>query len=208
MQPQQLPATPPPANGDQYDFIRQYGRQPTGTGNNNVSFVGRILIVAGGAVVLIVLAIVFVKLLAGPKDPTIPLLTSIAQQQNELARVSAEPTSDAATQPTLNFANTTALSLQSDQQSLISLLATAGKTPDAATLGATQHTATDATLTAAKANGTYDSVFIGIAQAQLTAYQQSLQQAFKAAQSNKEKQWLTAAYNHAQLLQQMSKQTE
>jgi len=208
MQPQQPTATPPAPNTDQYDFIRQYGHHPSGAGGNNASLIGRILIVSGGAVVLIVLAVVFINILSAPKDPTVQLLTTIAQQQNELARVAAEPTSDATAQPTLDFAETTALSLQSDQQALLVLLATAGKTPDAAVLSATQSTTTDNTLTAAKTNGTYDSTFIGIAQNQLTTYQQTLQQAYKAALSNKEKQWLTIANNHVQLLLQMSKQTE
>jgi len=208
MQPQQPTATPPPTSSDQYDFIRQYGHQPSGAGGKNASLIGRILIVSGGAVVLIVLAVVFIKILSAPKDPTVQLLTTIAQQQNELARVAAEPTSNASAQPTLDFAETTALSLQSDQQALIALLAAASKTPDAAILSATQSTITDNALTAAKTNGTYDSTFVDIAQKQLTTYQQTLQQAYKAAQSDKEKQWLAIADNHAQLLLQMSKQTE
>lgn len=208
MQPQQpdnsADSTPPAT--DQYDFIRQYGHQHNAAPGTNVSFTNRILLVVGGVVVLAVVAIVFVKIVSTPQDPTLTLLTSAAQEETELARVAAEPSADAAAQPTLDFAMTAQLGLQSDQQALLTLLGS--KAPAAKILGATQNNNTDTTLTNAKANGNYDSAFIGIAQDQLNAYQQTLQQAYHAARSDKEKQWLTDAYNHAQLLLQMSKQTE
>lgn len=210
MLPQQpLVPNPEKPSSDPYDFIRQSGRpQSSSPLSSNTSSTSRIAIVASGAAVLIILAIVFIKVLSAPSDPTVALLTRLAQQQTELARVAAEPAQGTAAQPTLNFAMTTSLTLQSDQQSLLGMLASAGKTPDPAVLSATQNATTDTTLTTAKANGNYDTTFVNIAQNQLTTYQQTLTQTFKAAKSSKEKQWLTDAYNHAQLLMQMSNQTE
>lgn len=209
MQPQQPSGTPAaPSGSDPYDFILQYNHPGSGM-HGSSSTTSRILIVAGGAVILLVAAFIFFKVVSKPSNPTAALMVSVAQQQTEMARIATQAaTEDAVAQPTIDFATTAQLSLQSDQQSLLALLKEHGSTPSDKLLAATQSSQTDSQLTAAKAAGAYDQAFAGVMQNELNTYEQTLKQAFAASQSATEKQWLQTAYGHAQSLVTMSKQTE
>lgn len=198
----------PSQTPEAYDFIRQYGGRPSKTPLTNMPPVTRIAVVVVGGVLLLAVIFGFIQLLAKPSDPARTIFIGIAQQQNEIARVAKEAGLDATEQPTLNFAVTTQYSISSDQTSLLTLLTASGGVPSQQVLAATQSSATDTQLTNAKTNGTYDQTYLAIAQAQLTAYQQILKQAFTTATNVKEKQWVQKAYQNAQLLTAMSSQTE
>lgn len=203
--PGQQPASPTP---EAYDFIRQYGAKTTTAPLTNMPPVTRIVIAVIGIVILLALIFGFIQLLSKPSNPTQTSLISIAAQENEIARVAKEASQTATGQPTLNFAVTMEYSMSSDQANLLALLKANGVQPSPQLLASLQSSTTDAQLTGAQTNGTYDQTYTTIAQAQLSAYIQKLKQTFATATSAKEKQWIQGAYQHAQLLQKMSTQTE
>jgi len=135
-------------------------------------------------------------------------LIALAQRQNELVRISNEPTASAFSQSTKNFAATTQYGLLTDQQTLLSFLKKNGTTPSHDVLIAATNKKTDTSLAQAKTVGSYDQTYVTIAQSQLTAYEKALQQAYATAKNANEKQILKTAYSHADLLLQQSKQTQ
>jgi len=212
MPPQQpYGPTPPQAGPEQYDFIVNYDKQkqPKRLVNvNNSSLKNRLLVALGGGLLLILVAWILIALLSNSsQSPTAPLI-SIAQQQNELARVSLEAVQNASTQPTKNFAMTANLSLQSEQQTLLAFLHNLGSNPTSSVLQATLNTKTDSTLKAALNTGAYDQTYVSIARLELSSYEYALQQAFASTKNLQEKQLLSTIYTQAQLLMQQSSQTE
>ena len=210
MQPEQPYYQPTPAgpeNTGQYDFILSHPPQkPAGfrRGGNTKT----ILAVAVGALVLIGLIWLILSLAFSGRGNSIAPLVGIAQQQTELVRVSkaATATQQLRTQDAQNFAATAELSLTTDQQAIVSLLAKSGQKPKTKVLALKQNAKTDAALDAAKANGTYDTTFLSLMQTQLQAYQATLQQTYGSATNKTEKQTLTKAYKNAQLLLELSSQ--
>lgn len=199
--PPAYPTVPQTSNG-QYDFIMDAGGNPGGASS---SMTKRILIVAGGALLLIIVAWIFMATaFKGASLDTASLIT-ITQQQNELSRISADATKNAEAATTINFAANTELSLESSQSNILSFMKKNGKKVDNKTLLLTKSTKTDTQLAEAKASGTYDAVYLEIAQSQLTHYSQSLKSAFNNASGSTERQLLSNAYSQAQLLLEQSK---
>lgn len=206
--PSAPPAPSAPNNGP-YDFITNYGVKKTGgLFSPNASMKTRIMVVAGGGGLILVLALLFFALISSPTGVSASTFTTIMQQQTELARISQLSARDATAQPTQNFAATARLSLLSERTAFTTYVQAHGGTVDAKTLQLTRSLKTDQELQAAKTSGTYDQTYITIAQTQLTAYEQSLKQAFNATKSTSQRQLLNDAYMQAQLLLAQSKQTE
>ena len=171
------------------------------------SMTTRLLIVLGGAAILLIAAWILISILSNGSGLDTKALTSLAQQQTELARISDMPITTAVQQPTQNFAATTEMTLLTEQQVFVSYLQKyAGNKPDAPTLAGMKDSTTDTKLQTAKSDGSYDATYLSIAQTQLVAYQRSLKQAFTSAKSNSEKKLLSDAYAHSQLLVEQSQQ--
>lgn len=200
----------PPLGPEQYDFILRYGNHNHGGTPGGSTPTARIAIVVIGGLVLLTAAVIFMKILSKPANPTAGTLVRIAQQQTELARVAGlAPNAAGAAQPTLDFAITTQLSIQSDRQTLLDLIKKEGQpVPADKVLQAAQSSKTDSTLQAAQANGNYDQTFMTATQGQLAQYEQTLKQAYASSQQKAEKDLLQAAYDHAALLAQFSQQNE
>lgn len=197
MQPQQ-PYGPAPNN---YDFIvnpspppkKSLIPLPTGS-----SMLQRIAIVGGGLVILIIIIAIFASLLSGGSN-TAPLV-SIAQQQNELIRVATLGTQQATDQSAKNFAQSTELSLTTEQQQLLGYLKDHGTKVSAKQLALTQSTKTDTELAAAQAASTFDSTFEQVMQTQLSSYAQSLKTTFAGTTGVNARKLLNADYTAANLL--------
>jgi hypothetical protein len=209
LQPDDSTAPIPPTN--QYDFIVNAGKSGPSTllpSVNNSSLKTRLLVAGTGVLVLIILFWVFMALISGSSNSNITPLISLAQQQNEIARVSAESAQDAVLQPTQTFAITTSLSLLSEQRSFLTYLRSLGSVPTSSILQATRNSKTDVTLKTSQGNGNYDQTYISITQSELASYEHNLKQAFAATKIVKERQLLEVAYQQAQLLVQQSNQNE
>jgi hypothetical protein len=165
--------------------------------------------VAGtGGLVLVVLFWVFIALISGSSKSNTTSLVALAQQQNEIARVSAESAQNAVLQPTQTFAITTSLSLLSEQRAFLAYLRSLGSVPTSSILQAAHNSKTDAALKLAQTNNNYDQTYIALTQSELTSYEYNLKQTLAGTKIIKARQLLETAYQQAQLLIQQSNQTE
>jgi hypothetical protein len=205
MQPQQ-PYTPPPipAPGQpqpDYGFITNAGPPPKKLSllPSGSSTMQRALIALGGLVILVIIIVIFVSILTGGKNINASL-TSLAARQNELVRIATLGTQQASSQDAKNFAISAQLSLGSDQQQLISYIASQGHKVGTKELAADQDTKTDSQLNTAAAASTFDTTFSTIMQNELTSYTQELKTTFAKATKQNAKVLLNQEYQNAQLL--------
>ncbi|HSW90949.1 MAG TPA: hypothetical protein VLF64_03040 [Candidatus Saccharimonadales bacterium] len=196
----------PVAPSGQYDFIVNGSNRPSESWLVHAPLKTRILVVGGGALVLLLVAWIVIALLSASGGTSARNLLAIAQEEAELVRISDGPAHNASLETTQNLASSTQLSVLSDEQSIITYLGTVNAAPTTTDLVKNRNTRTDSQLLAAKADGTYDQVYISIAQHQLTVYSQNLKRTFDATGNTTERQLLSAAYHHAQLLLTLSKQ--
>ncbi|HEU4966252.1 MAG TPA: hypothetical protein VFT53_02095 [Candidatus Saccharimonadales bacterium] len=207
-----MPIPTGPQDTSQFDFIMGGSGQkhaPTAGFGGSSSAAKRVGLVAGGFAVLGILVWVFVSVLMKPAGIDATALLAIAQKQTELARISQTPALNAVQQPTQNFAETTYLTMLTNQATFVAYIANHGTPkPTSKTLSATKNTQTDTSLQNAQAAGTYDTTYITTAKNQLTAYSQALAQAYASSKRTSERQLLQDAYNQAQLLVTMSAQQE
>jgi hypothetical protein len=197
MQPQQPMPPTHPAN---YDFILNPTPPPRRTlGGNSMAM--RILIVAVGIFVLLIIAVVFLQLLGkggGSFDKHAMLI--VAQDQTELVRLADRGDQDATTQTNKNFSATTSLGMKSEQAALLKYLAEHGYKPKDKELAQKHSVQTDTQLDQAKSSSTFDTVYAGIMKQQLESYKQDLSTAYNSAKSDSAKAALKARYAAADML--------
>lgn len=204
MPPQQIPSVsaPPPTN--QYDFIVNYNHRPANDWLLHAPLKTRIMVVGGGLLALILIAWIFIALLSATTGGSVQSFTALAQEQAELARISNDPSRNAQSEPALNFASTTRLSLLSDELSFVGYLTSLNAAPSSDSLAKDRNPQTDATLQSAQNSGTYDQMYTAVAQQQLTTYIANLKHAYSATSNLSERQLISDAYSHAQLLLALS----
>ena len=105
--------------------------------NSNKPIKNNIMFIVGGGLAIIVFIILLSSLFLGKNNDSASLIT-LTQQQNELARVATEGTTDAVQQTTKNLAVNVELSLTSDQKQLLAYLKKTGTTVSTAQLGSTK----------------------------------------------------------------------
>lgn len=188
--------------GNPYDFIMNPGtnQQKRGLVGGGNSFVGKIVLIVGGAVVFMIVVAVLLSLFAGNKT-NITDLTTLAETQNEIVRVAYIGTSGSATdQSVKNFATTTQFSVQTQQNQLVAYLGTLGTKVSAKQLGLKKDTTTDTKLNAALSNSTFDVAFTQELQNQLTDYAGTIKKMYAGSTSTKEKSLLKTDFEQVQLL--------
>ncbi len=197
-----VPPAPPPApipNGSNtpYDFIMDTGKPKRFSG----SLKQRVTIVSIGAVLFLVIAIVFISIIGSGGKTNIQSLVNLAQQQNELVRIATIGTTDAVSRDTKVLAETTKLSIQSNQNQTLALLSQYHHNVSIPTLLLLKNSRTDQELTSAAQSDTFDDTFTKIIQDQLNTYKQSLQSEFKLATRNSEKTVLKTNFNNVVIIQ-------
>jgi len=199
MQPQQ------PYNNP-YDFIMS-PEKPQRTPLAGLSGGGmgmRIAVVAVGVIVLIIAFVMLSSLFSSSGN--VPNMTVVAEDQNELQRVTnlalQDHSSDVTQQTTMNFAQTSSLSIATAQAQLLSFLSAHGAKVSTGKLGLKANPATDRALTAAAASSTFDQAYLTAMQTDLEAYASDIKVAFANSQNATEKQILSKDYNDEQLLMQ------
>lgn len=200
MPPQQIANVSPPSPPGQYDFIVNYNHRPGANWLLQASMKTRIMIFAGGLLVLVLVAWIFIALLTASGNASAQNLTALAAEQAELARISQDPAQNATTEATQDLASTLRLSLLTDEQTFVGYLNSVNAGPSADTLAQDLNHQTDAQLTSAKSSGTFDQTYASIAQQQLASYSSNLKHTFDSTSNATERQLLNTAYTHAQLL--------
>jgi hypothetical protein len=179
-----------------YDFIvnaNHKPKKPLLPGGNSKQ--GRILIVGGGLMALLIIGVIVMSLISSAGKGNQETLLKAAQEQAELIRVSKIGIDKARDPATLNLAMTTNLSLQSDQAALLKHLKTNSKQ-----LALGKNTKTDVAFTNAEQSNRFDEVFTQTIQAELATYQKTLKSAYNGSSGKTLKATLAEQYTHAGVL--------
>lgn len=202
MNPDQFnaPAPPPPASNP-YDFITTGGKPPKSGRLPSTSnpFVAKLIVLVGGAVVVMIVVTLVVNLLFGSKT-NLNDLVSLAQTEQEIARVTNQTQQTATDQTVAGAAISTRLTLLTQQQGVLTYLSTHRHKVGAKDLGLKKNITTDKRLVQAQATSTFDIVFTQIMRGQLQDYATSLQTASDSSSSKMVKTFLTTDYNQVQML--------
>jgi hypothetical protein len=201
-QPYQFPAKPQEIEKSPYDFFMEPPKQSRGgIGLGDASAKKFIFIVVA---VIAFLGLLFgIMAMASKPTGNGPALTRIAQEQQEMIRVSADPAKNSHSDTVQNFAVTLQLGLTSAQQSTLAYMAKTGTKVSPKTLALGASAKTDQALASALAADTYDSTFESIMATSLNNYVRDLSAESKAAQTIAERQMLKKDLDSAQLLQKM-----
>jgi len=166
------------------------------------SLMKRILVVAVGLFILLIL-FVGVKNLIGSSSSNAASLLSVAQDQQELLHIATNASQQAGVSiSTLNSTSTISASIGSQESQLTAYIKSVGQKYNTAQLGLKLSSATDAQLTAAASAGTYDQTYQTVMQGVLTNYQNDLKKAYSQTTGPRGRTLLNADYNAAKLLLQ------
>lgn len=197
MEPQS--GLPAPGNLYDYSFILNSNQQKKESGFGFIKdpFIAKIVLIVGGALVLM-LALWLVATLAFGKT-SVETFVSLAQREEEIARVSALG-DDATSQQIRNASANTELSITSYQNSTLAYLTERGRQVKSAELTLKKDATTDGKLADAKANNAFDAVYVGIVRTQLMAYAEELKNAFDNESDGSLRLELAKKYEGVQLL--------
>ncbi|HUP26673.1 MAG TPA: hypothetical protein VM124_03460 [Candidatus Limnocylindrales bacterium] len=205
MDPNLAPPAPPPLpvtpSHNPYDFITQPSapvRRSWLPGGNSKK--KRILIIAIGAFILLLMVVGVVGLLGSGDDGLKADYVSLAQQQAELIRVSDIGISKARGTEAKNLAVTTKYSILSEQTAILSQAKKARAQTDPKIIAAGKDNKTDTQLTTASQTNQFDEVFIKIMKANLKKYQQTLKKVHDETTDKKTRDVLSQDYANAALL--------
>ncbi len=159
-------------------------------------------LIVGVIVAVVLLVIIIIAMATGGKDSSAGLLT-IAQEQQELIRVSADGAKNSKSTQLLNFSATAQVSLASSQKDLTAFMAKHGVKTDDKVLALGKDAQTDQALSGALASNTYDTTFNSVIQAELATYVKNLDAAIQTATTKTEQNLLKKQSANAQLLSKM-----
>lgn len=200
---QSAPTAPPPAplpNGSNpYDFIMNSGTPKKSFGSGS-SMAQRILIVAVGAMLLLIGVIVVFSILTKGGSSASAQLTELAQQQTEIARVADIGVQKATSPATKNFAHITKLSMISGQQQTIAFAAKQGHKINDKQLALKQSNTIDQRLNDAASNNSFDATFVKLLGDQLNSYRQSVLNTYKTSNNIKERSMLQDYFSSVNIL--------
>lgn len=191
---------------DQYGFImnpqkpapKRRNLLPDG-GISSLSKKQLIMFGAGGFILLAVLFTIALSVLnSGPSNKD-HLLTVVAQQ-NELIRVSEIAVKEARGTQARNLAQTTRLSLRSDQASLTAALKAQKVKIGGKELGSAKDPKTDQLLEEATQNNRFDEVYLEFIQKALVDYQKNLNTAYQSSVNVRLKETMKIQYENASII--------
>lgn len=195
----------PPKSPDQpYDFITNAPQEPRkpllGSLPGSGSTIGRIGLIAAALIVLVIVFAIFKNLLSS--KPNLDYFVTIVQQQQEMIHLTSNATQvQGISTGNMNFATTVQASLTSSQAQTIQYLTTNHKKIKTKQLNLKVSAATDTQLSNAQASATYNQTFQEVMQAQMNAYGNTLQQAYKLNPGPHGKALLKDEYRQLQLFE-------
>lgn len=192
----------------EYDFITnpspgglKKGKNPFSFGNGGGKAAKmKLIIIAGGALALVLLGALVFSFLSNRGPDNKQQLLKVAQQQNELIRISDIGVEKARGTAARNLAVTTKLSLTSDQPVLLAALKGQDMKVGSKELGGGKNTKTDAMLTTAAQANRFDEALVEYLQKELISYQKNMNAAYETTVSNSLKTVLKAQYENAKTL--------
>jgi hypothetical protein len=188
-----------PNNQGQYDFFMAPGQAARPKLSGPTSMKSRIIIVVSGLVLLVIIASVISAVLnSGPKATD--LQTSVAQDQQEIIRLTTAGINTASSAQTKNFAITTQFTITSEQQQLVAYLAQGKVKVGPKQLALKQSSKADQELATALAAGVYDQSFTEVMTADFTTYVNDLNTAFKKTKGPNGRKLIQQDYTSAQVL--------
>jgi uncharacterized cupredoxin-like copper-binding protein len=203
MNPQQYGGYPPTQSNNPYDFITSAPQKPqrTSGGVSGNSFIGKLVVIVGGAIIFMVVAVFLVNMLFGGKT-NVGSLTGIVQTQQEIIRVTKLGDQMISDQSVSGAAVNTRLVVTTQQQNMMTYMNTQGQKigKNKKELELKKDTKTDAQLTQAKATSTFDIVFVQVQTQQLKDYSTALKNAYNNATAKEMKSLLAKDYNETQML--------
>ncbi len=126
-------------------------------------------------------------------------LLRIAQEQQEIIRVSNLATNQARTQQAINLSATASVTIASSQNDIVTIIGKKAKV-NTKTLSLKKDVKTDQQLSSAAQNNQFDNAFIQQMQSHLTTYQNDVKNAYNDTKDSKAKTVLQNAYNGADTL--------
>jgi hypothetical protein len=201
--PNQYPDRPI-AERPSYEFIMN-SDQSKKTLIASGSMVTRVLVLAVGLIVLIVLFIVFKGLLGGDKPLNIPDMVSVVQDQSEILNLITTTTNSSTNVALLttndqDFLATGNLSIKDEQGMLLAYLKTTGNTVGPETLLLKENPKITTELTASIVANDYQQTFTQVTEAELTTYKHDLNVDYTNTKTLQGRTLLKADYDGAQLL--------
>ncbi|HEY8999485.1 MAG TPA: hypothetical protein VIM53_04190 [Candidatus Saccharimonadales bacterium] len=183
-----------------YDFIMNPAQAPKRSMGAGPVQGKRMLMLAGAVVVLFLLFFVALAFKGG--GGAAANLTGIAETQTEVIRVAAEGVSGGGVTATANqnLSVNVQLVVTSQLNALKKLLTSQGTKLSDKTLNLKKNTSTDAQLTTAQQNSTYDVVFAQVMQTELSNYLSELKSAYQADTGTKTRALLSTDYTQAAML--------
>jgi hypothetical protein len=185
-----------------YDFIMNPAkppkRGPTGGISGN-SFIIKIVFLVGGLVVVMIVVAVAMNIFLGDKT-NLDTIVSLAQTEQEIARVNGTLSRDLVGQPLKEASMNTELTAKSHIQTWNAFLAKYDRKTDATLLALKQDATTDKRLQIAVQTSTFDNTFTSIVRKELTDYAAEIKQAYQGATNTQEKTIMNSQYKDVQLL--------
>lgn len=160
----------------------------------------RIFIVLGVLFGLVILGVIVMAVISSIGSSEKQSWLKLAQEQQDLIRISELGSQKAQNRDTKNLAITTKLSLTSSQSTINSLAKKNGVQVDSKSLSLGKDTKVDATLKTAEQTNQFDKVFAEVLKAKLTTYQSDMKKLYDGTQSTKTKASLASAYTNAGIL--------
>ncbi len=174
-----------------YDFIMNSGASPQKRGllPSNTTKKQRVLMMAGAGVVFLIIFGIVLSLFFNRPDPALGASLKMAQQHTELLRVADIGTRQAKSSTTRHLSATVKLSLQSSEDSILSI-ANKNRKLTPAHLNAAKNLGTDENLTSASQNNRFDEEFTSTIHAQISEYLKQIQVVKDATKSDQDKKTL------------------
>lgn len=201
--PPNQPGSPAPGNHDPYGFFMNPEKKSGGKfGALNANLQGKskkqriILAAIVGGIVMVLLIIIAMVASSGGNGVKTSML-SIAQTQQEIARVSANGNTKSKDLSVKGYATTVEVSMQSGEQQTLAYLKTQKVKPSTKALSAKQDASTDATLKAADQAGTYDNTLVATLEKMVKDYQALLKTTYDSASGSNQKKVLQNLYTQA-----------
>lgn len=197
-QPQAPPLGQQPAP-NQYDFI--YGSPAPKKSLASGSMKGRIIILAIGLVILLVVFLVIMSLLGRAGKAQTQKYTEIAQRQTEIIRLATIGEKKSRSSETRSFAITAQLTLSTSQSEMTKVVEKNGVSAKELTkqLSASKNTKSDQALDEAEKNNRFDQTFIELITSELNNYKIQLNSASSGA-TKSDSAVLENAFNQANTL--------
>ena len=193
------------SNNDQFYFMNDnHSPHQNSFSRGNGSIKSRIFVVAGGILIIIIVAIILNLILSGSKNANNKNIINIVEDQAIMMQIANQGTTNSKNQSILNLSATTQLSMSSAQSQLIKAAAAKG-VPITQPEKNYSSSSVKTSLASAILNGTFDAAYISNYQTKINQYQVNLSLAYNAESNAKIKALLSTLYKQNKVIIEYSK---